>query len=231
MAVRRRFQDTGCGASSHAPDCRRRSPSPQPHAGGAAGDGWPGTGRRREAGLEHISTRARWRSGRFRYSLSRSPASGCDMGSSTMRKTFVRLTAAAAIMMGAALAGSGAANAESVMSACASQWKQAQAAGTTAGETWPQFLAQCKTQRSSAPQPSSASIAPPAPAARPRACAGPVRLPVPVVAARRSRPDRSARADWRRPVQHRGGGPLSLPDGQGRLGQHEVAHLSLSRHA
>ena len=36
------------------------------------------------------------------------------------------------------------------MSACASQWKQAQAAGTTAGETWPQFLAQCKTQQSSA---------------------------------------------------------------------------------
>jgi len=84
-----------------------------------------------------------------------------------MRKTFVRLTAAAAIMMGAALAGSGAANAESVMSACASQWKQAQAAGTTAGETWPQFLAQCKTQRSSAPQPSSASNAPPAPAPAP----------------------------------------------------------------
>jgi hypothetical protein len=84
-----------------------------------------------------------------------------------MRKTFVRLTAAATIMMGAALANSGAANAESVMSACASQWKEAKAAGTTAGQTWPQFLAQCKAQRTSAPQPSSASIAPPAPAPAP----------------------------------------------------------------
>lgn len=85
-----------------------------------------------------------------------------------MRKIFVRLTVVAAIMMVAALTGSGVAKAESVMSACASQWKQAQAAGTTAGETWPQFLAQCKTQRSSAPpQPPSASVAPPAPAPAP----------------------------------------------------------------
>ncbi len=43
------------------------------------------------------------------------------------------------------------------MSACAAQWKQAQAAGTTGGATWPQFLAQCKTQHA---QPSSASMAP-----------------------------------------------------------------------
>ena len=82
-----------------------------------------------------------------------------------MHKFFVRLTASAAILMGAALAGSCAANAESVMSVCAGQWKQAQAAGTTGGETWPQFLAQCKT-RQSAPQPSQASIAP-APASAP----------------------------------------------------------------
>src|SRR5271169_4644235 len=77
-----------------------------------------------------------------------------------MRKFFIRLTALAAIPIGAALAGSCAANAESVMSVCAGQWKQAQAAGTTGGETWPQFLAQCKTQQSGAAQPSSASAAP-----------------------------------------------------------------------
>jgi hypothetical protein len=82
-----------------------------------------------------------------------------------MHKFFVRLTASAAILGGAALAGSCAANAESVMSVCAGQWKQAQAAGTTGGETWPQFLAQCKTRQGGAAQPSSASIAPaPAPA-------------------------------------------------------------------
>jgi hypothetical protein len=85
-----------------------------------------------------------------------------------MRKFFVRLTASAAILISAALAGSCAANAESVMSVCAGQWKQAQAAGTTGGETWPQFLAQCKTRQSGAAQPSSASIAPaPAPAPAP----------------------------------------------------------------
>ena len=85
-----------------------------------------------------------------------------------MRKFFVRLTVSAAIVMGAALAGSCAANAESVMSVCAGQWKQAQAAGTTGGETWPQFLAQCKTRQSGAAQPSSASVAPaPAPAPAP----------------------------------------------------------------
>lgn len=53
--------------------------------------------------------------------------------------------AGAAFLIAAALAGSSGANAESVMSACAAQWKQAQAAGTTGGASWPQFLAQCKT--------------------------------------------------------------------------------------
>ncbi len=78
-----------------------------------------------------------------------------------MRFSFVRFAAAAALLVAAF--GASSANAESVMAACASQWKQAQSAGTTGGATWPQFLAQCKTQR--AP---SASIAPaPAPAPAP----------------------------------------------------------------
>ncbi len=72
--------------------------------------------------------------------------------------------AAAAFLLGAAIAGSTGAKAESVMSVCAAEWKQAQAAGTTGGATWPQFLAQCKTQRA---QPSSTSMAPPAPAPTP----------------------------------------------------------------
>src|SRR5208283_2375961 len=77
-----------------------------------------------------------------------------------MRKSFVGQTASAAVLLVVALVGSSAANAESVMSACAGQWKQAQAAGTTAGETWPQFLAQCKARQPGAAQPSSASMAP-----------------------------------------------------------------------
>lgn len=68
---------------------------------------------------------------------------------------------AAAIAFGLPIAGSTAANAESVMRTCAAEWKQAQAAGTTGGQTWPQFLAQCRTK------PGSAAAAPtPAPAAQ-----------------------------------------------------------------
>jgi hypothetical protein len=74
-------------------------------------------------------------------------------------RILVSLAAAAALLIGAALVGSSAANAESVMAACAAQWKQAEAAGTTGGATWPQFLARCKLQ------PSPASMTPaPAPA-------------------------------------------------------------------
>ncbi len=82
-----------------------------------------------------------------------------------MRHSLVPLLTAAAMVFGLAYASSTAAKAESVMAACASQWKQAQAAGTTGGEAWPQFLAQCRTRESNAAQPSSGTFAPaPAPA-------------------------------------------------------------------
>ena len=63
-----------------------------------------------------------------------------------MRVSFISRAAAAAFLVGAMFAGAAGARAESVMAACASQWKEAQAAGTTGGATWPQFLARCKTQ-------------------------------------------------------------------------------------
>ncbi len=84
-----------------------------------------------------------------------------------MRVSFVSHAAAAAFLIVAMFAGAAGARAESVMAACASQWKAAQAAGTTGGASWPQFLAKCKTQVS---QPSSANLAPtsaPAPAPAP----------------------------------------------------------------
>ena len=81
-----------------------------------------------------------------------------------MRHSLVPLLTAAAIAFGFACVGSTAAKAESVMAACAGQWKQAQAAGTTGGETWPQFLAQCRKGESSAAAPSSGF----APARRPQ---------------------------------------------------------------
>jgi len=46
------------------------------------------------------------------------------------------------------------------MRACASEWKQAEAAGTTQGQSWPQFLAQCRTRQGAAPAPSSSAAAP-----------------------------------------------------------------------
>ncbi len=85
-----------------------------------------------------------------------------------MRNSFAYLLTAAAIAFGLVLGGPTVANAESVMRTCATEWKQAQAAGTTGGESWPQFLAQCRTRQGSgasstvapAPAPQSGSLFP-----------------------------------------------------------------------
>ncbi len=66
-----------------------------------------------------------------------------------MQYPFFRLATGAAIVLGVVvLSGSTAADAQSVMKPCGEQWKAAKAAGTTNGETWPQFLAQCRAQLS-----------------------------------------------------------------------------------
>ena len=81
-----------------------------------------------------------------------------------MRNSFVSWLTAAAIVFGFSVAGVNAANAQSVMRTCATEWKQAEAAGTTGGQSWPQFLAQCRTRQGSAAAPSSSTAAPaPAP--------------------------------------------------------------------
>jgi hypothetical protein len=83
------------------------------------------------------------------------------------------LLRAATIAFGVALVSSTAANAESVMKTCATQWKQAEAAGTTGGQTWPQFLSQCRTRESASAAPSSGAFAPaPAPAPAPATQSG-----------------------------------------------------------
>jgi hypothetical protein len=90
-----------------------------------------------------------------------------------MRNSFGSLLSAAVLAFGLAVSAPTSASAESVMQACASQWKQAQTTGTTGGQSWPQFLAQCRTSQSSpastpaaAPAPQSGSLFPwsPAPA-------------------------------------------------------------------
>jgi hypothetical protein len=81
-----------------------------------------------------------------------------------MRNSFVSWLTAAAIASGFSIVGMDAANAQSVMRTCATEWKQAQAAGTTGGEAWPQFLAQCRTRQGAAAAPASSTAAPaPAP--------------------------------------------------------------------
>jgi hypothetical protein len=96
------------------------------------------------------------------FRLIRRPVRAAQPGSNM--RFVVRFAVFAALLLGAS-AGSSNARAESVMSACAAEWKQAQAAGTAAGAAWPQFLAQCKTRHL---QPSPAAAAPaPAPAPAP----------------------------------------------------------------
>jgi hypothetical protein len=77
-----------------------------------------------------------------------------------MRNSFSSFLAAATVAFTLSVGGPTSANAESVMKACASQWKQAQTTGATGGQSWPQFLAQCRTNQTS---PASTSAPAPAP--------------------------------------------------------------------
>src|SRR5271157_677829 len=74
-----------------------------------------------------------------------------------MRMPFFPLAATA--LIGLTMA-TGTADAQSVMKVCGDQWQAAKAAGTTNGETWQQFLAQCRVQQKS-------GTATPAPTAAP----------------------------------------------------------------
>ena len=76
-----------------------------------------------------------------------------------MRNSFAYLLTAA-IAFGLALGGPTVANAQSIMRTCATEWKQAEAAGTTSGQSWPQFLAQCRTRQGSAASPAASAPAP-----------------------------------------------------------------------
>ena len=60
-----------------------------------------------------------------------------------MLKPFSAFGVAAVVALAVGFAGSSA-DAQSVMKQCGDQWKAAKAAGTTNGQTWPQFLSQCR---------------------------------------------------------------------------------------
>ncbi|HLH50745.1 MAG TPA: hypothetical protein VKV96_15495, partial [Roseiarcus sp.] len=79
-----------------------------------------------------------------------------------MKKRTIGIAFSAIILAAAfGLAGTNAANAESVMKICGDQWKQAKANGTTNGMTWKDFLAKCREEQKGAAAPAAA----PAPAA------------------------------------------------------------------
>jgi len=89
-----------------------------------------------------------------------------------------------AAALAAALAGGGwlasvPAQAESVMKQCGAEWKAAKANNTTNGQTWKEYLADCKTRHGSdaAATPASAPAAAPAPAPAPTPT--PTRAPAP----------------------------------------------------
>jgi hypothetical protein len=88
-----------------------------------------------------------------------------------MRNMFARFLSAAAISLILSSGGTNSASAQSVMKQCGDQWKAAKAAGTTNGQTWPQFLAQCRAQQkasnATAPAQSTSAPVPTAPAPPP----------------------------------------------------------------
>ncbi len=123
----------------------------------------------------------------------------------------------------------GAARAESVMKECGAEWKAAKANNTTNGQTWQEFLKSCRAQKAEAP------AAAPAPAARgspgPCGSAGARACPGRAAETCARRPAPRCRSDRGRPVHHGSRGEGPLPGRYGRLGQHQVAHLSFGRHA
>jgi len=91
----------------------------------------------------------------------------------------MRAVIALSLALGTMLGGVNAVDAQSVMKQCGDQWQAAKSAGTTNGETWPQFLAQCRTNLKTAGMggaapsgaPTPAPVAP-APSAAPAPMAG-----------------------------------------------------------
>jgi hypothetical protein len=85
-----------------------------------------------------------------------------------------------AVLAGGGWLASSPARAESVMKECGAEWKAAKANNTTNGQTWKQYLADCKTRHdSTAATPAAAPAAAPAPtptmapAAKPATTAAP----------------------------------------------------------
>jgi hypothetical protein len=99
-----------------------------------------------------------------------------EMKIGTFRAVLAAFLAAAIMAMSAA----GPAEAQSVMRQCGDEWKAAKANNTTNGQTWQEFLKDCRTRHAAAPA-APAAAAPAAPAAATPAAA-PAPAPAPAAA-------------------------------------------------
>ena len=84
----------------------------------------------------------------------------------------ISIAAGLAAMLAAAALFSAPARAESVMKQCGEEWKAAKANNTTNGQTWRDFLKDCRARHAS-----TAATAPAAPAASPSPAASPAAAP------------------------------------------------------
>ncbi len=107
-------------------------------------------------------------SGAMPYEPGQPRFDACASARPSVRLAFPMVAAVAPAPATASNVGSG----QSVMRLCASQWKDAKAAGTTGGQSWPQFLAQCRTRQGSAAAPSGGFAPAPAPAQAPASQSG-----------------------------------------------------------
>ena len=118
---------------------------------------------------------------------------------------------------------------QSVMKLCAGQWKDAKAAGTTGGQSWPQFLGAVPHAPRLRRRPVGRFCFGPSSSSGSGARASlPVRLSVSMVAAVGSgfRAGR-ARDSASRRIHDRARGACAMPVGHRRVGQHADAHLPL----
>jgi hypothetical protein len=88
-----------------------------------------------------------------------------------MRRSIIGLALASLTALGLALTAS-TADAQSVMKQCGEQWQAAKQEGTTNGETWRQFLAQCRARIEGAGTPTGSASSGFAPASAPAASSG-----------------------------------------------------------
>jgi hypothetical protein len=83
------------------------------------------------------------------------------------------IAAALAAVLAAGIVVGAPARAESVMKACGAEWKTAKANNTTNGQTWPDFLKDCKSRHA------TDATAAPAPSPTPTQAAAPAPTPTP----------------------------------------------------